>query len=199
MSSVIEMNPPSTVTSPYRLPADEVIARLNSDATNGLSDSEAARRLQEYGPNQLQANPPVPGWKKFLAQFKDPLVLLLIGATVISLIAWALEGFPGFPFEAFVIVAIVVLNAVIGYIQEARAEQAVAALQKMTSAHATVIRGGKQLSIPSAELVPGDILLIEEGNAITADGRLLEVTSPDGRSCIDRRKPASNQRCRGDS
>jgi len=177
MSNVIETDSPSAVASPYRVSAAEVVARLKSDAANGLSEAEAARRLGEYGPNQLQAKPPVPGWKKFLAQFKDPLVLLLIVATVISLIAWALEGFPGFPFEAFVIMAIVVLNAVIGYIQESRAEEAVAALQKMTSAHATVIRGGKQLSVPSAELVPEDILLIEEGNAITADGRLLEVTS----------------------
>jgi P-type Ca2+ transporter type 2C len=177
MTNVIETSSPATVPSPYRLPATEVIAKLNSDAANGLSESEAARRLKEYGPNQLQSKPPVPGWKKFVAQFKDPLVLLLIVATLISLAAWALEGFPGFPFEAFVIVAIVILNAVIGYIQEARAEEAVAALQKMTSAHATVMRGGKQLSIASAELVPGDILLIEEGNAITADGRLLEVNS----------------------
>lgn len=177
MSNIIETGSPSAVASPYHLSAAEVIARLKSDAANGLSEAEAARRLGEYGPNQLQAKPPVPGWKKFLAQFKDPLVLLLSAATVISLLAWALEGFPGFPFEAFVIVAIVVLNAVIGYIQESRAEEAVAALQKMTSAHAAVIRGGKQRSITSAELVPGDILLIEEGNAITADGRLLEVTS----------------------
>jgi Ca2+-transporting ATPase len=176
-SNIIETDSPSAVASPYRLSTAEVLARLMSDAANGLSESEAARRLREYGLNQLEAKPPVPGWKKFLAQFKDPLVLLMIVATIISLIAWALEGFPGFPFEAFVIVAIVVLNAVIGYIQESRAEQAVAALQKMTSAHATVMRGGKQLSVPSAKLVPGDILLIEEGNAITADGRLFEVTS----------------------
>jgi magnesium-transporting ATPase (P-type) len=130
------------VASLYRLSAAEVLARLMSDAANGLSESEAARHLREYGPNQLQAKPPVPGWKKFLAQFKDALILLLIIATVISLIAWALEGFPGFLFEAFVIMAMVVLNAVIGYIQESRTEEALAALQKMTSAHATVLRGG---------------------------------------------------------
>ena len=176
MSNITETDS-SSAASPYRLSAAEIVARLKSHAVNGLSESEAARRLREYGPNQLQAKPPVPGWKKFLAQFKDPLVLLLIVATIISLMAWALEGFPGFPFETFVIVAIVVLNAVIGYIQESRAEKAVAALQKMTSAHATVIRGGKQQSVPSAELVPGDVLLIEEGNAISADGRLLEVAS----------------------
>jgi Ca2+-transporting ATPase len=162
---------------PYRLATDEVIAGLKSDPANGLSEAEAAQRLQQYGPNQLEAKPPVPKWKKFLAQFKDPLVILLLIATVISLAAWILEGAHGFPFEALVIVAIVGLNAVIGYIQEERAEEAVAALQKMTVSSATVIRDGKQQSITSADLVPGDILLIEEGNSITADGRLLEVTS----------------------
>jgi len=166
-----------TSLPPYRLDAAEVIAQFNSDAANGLSEAEAARRRQQYGPNQLEAKPPVPKWKKFIAQFKDPLVILLIIATLISLVAWVLEGAHGFPFEALVIVAIVVINAIIGYIQEARAEEAVAALQKMTSSSATVIRDGKQQAIPSADLVPGDILLIEEGNSITADGRLLDVTS----------------------
>lgn len=177
MSNVLESKSPATIASPYRMPVAEVIGLLQSDAANGLSKAEAAERLEQYGPNQLESKTPVPAWKKVLAQFKDPLVFLLIIATLISFIAWVLEGAHGFPFEAFVIIVIVLLNAVIGYIQEARAEDAVAALQKMTSSHATVIRDGKQLSIPSAELVPGDILLIEEGNAITADGRLLDVTS----------------------
>ena len=83
MSNVIETDSPSAVASPYRLSAAEVAARLKSDAANGLSESEAARRLGEYGANQLQAKPPVPSWKKFLAQFKDPLVLLPIVATFI--------------------------------------------------------------------------------------------------------------------
>ena len=82
MSNVIETDSPSAVASPYRLSAAEVVARLKSDAANGLSEAEAARRHGEYGPNQLQAKPPVPGWKKFLAQFKDPLVLLLIVITL---------------------------------------------------------------------------------------------------------------------
>src|SRR5574339_982238 len=132
MSNNIATNAPPILDSPYRLSAAEVASKLKSDAGNGLNESEAARRLQEYGLNQLQAKPPVPGWKKFLAQFKDPLVLLLIVAILISLAAWALEGFHGFPFEAFAIMAIVMLNAVIGYIQETRAEEAVAALQQMT-------------------------------------------------------------------
>lgn len=177
MSKITKTDSQLPLTAPYRLPVSEVITLLQSDVAAGLPEDEANRRLQEYGPNQLESKPPVPAWKKFIAQFKDPLVFLLIIATLISFVAWVLEGAHGFPFEAFVIILIVILNAVIGYIQEARAEEAVAALQKMTSAHATVMREGKQQSIPSAELVPGDILLIEEGNAITADGRLLEVTS----------------------
>jgi len=82
MSNVIETDSPSAVASPYHLSAAEVVARLKSDTANGLSESEAARRLTECSPNQLQAKPPVPGWKKFLAQFKDPLVLLLIVITL---------------------------------------------------------------------------------------------------------------------
>lgn len=177
MNNVIESQSPAIIAAPHRMSVADVIGLLQSDAANGLSKAEAAERLENYGPNQLEAKTPVPAWKKVLAQFKDPLVFLLIIATLISFMAWVLEGAHGFPFEAFVIIVIVVLNAVIGYIQEARAEEAVAALQKMTSSQATVIRDGKQQSIPSAELVPGDILLIEEGNAITADGRLLDVTS----------------------
>jgi Ca2+-transporting ATPase len=169
--------PSSDPLPPYRLAATEVITALKSDVQNGLSESEAAQRLRQYGLNQLAAKPPIPRWQKFLAQFKDPLVVLLLVAIVISLVAWVLERAHGFPFEAGVIAAIVLLNAIIGYIQEARAEEAVAALQKMTAACATVIRDGKQRVIPSTELVPGDLLLLEEGNTCTADGRLLEVTS----------------------
>ena len=161
----------------YQLPAAEVVAGLDSDATHGLTAADAAVRLQQYGPNQLTSTPPEPAWRRFLRQFTDPLVLLLLGATVISLIAWVLEGMHGPPYEAIAIIAIVLINAVIGYFQEARAEQAVAALQKMTTAMATVLRDGEQQQIPSADLVPGDILLIEEGDAMTADGRLFDVTS----------------------
>ena len=104
-------------------------------------------------------------------------MLLLLAATVISVIAWLLEGAEGLPYEALAIIAIVILNAVIGYFQEERAEAAVAALQKMTTAMATIVRDGKQQQIASTELVPGDLLLVEEGNSITADGRVFDVTS----------------------
>jgi Ca2+-transporting ATPase len=157
--------------------ARAVVAQLETDPSRGLSSEEAQRRLQQYGPNQLEAKPPVPKWRKFLAQFANPLVLLLLVATVISVVAWVIEGMHGLPYEALAIVAIVLLNAVIGYFQEERAEAAVAALQKMTTAMAAVLRDGRQQQVASADLAPGDILLIEEGNSITADARLVDVTS----------------------
>ncbi|MBW7884199.1 MAG: HAD-IC family P-type ATPase, partial [Caldilineaceae bacterium] len=161
----------------YRLPAAEVAARLESDPKQGLASAEAAARLERYGPNELQAKVPTPKWRRFLEQFNNPLVILLLVATVISLVAWVLEGAHGAPFEAIAIILIVLLNSVIGYFQEERAEEAVAALQKMAVASAIVIREGRQQTVASRELVPGDVLVIEEGTAIAADGRLLDVTS----------------------
>ncbi|MBP6440031.1 MAG: cation-translocating P-type ATPase [Caldilineaceae bacterium] len=161
----------------YQRPAAEVIADLGSDTGRGLTPDEAARRLTEFGPNELQAVPPIPKWRRFLAQFTNPLVMLLLAATIISALAWLLEGAEGLPYEALAIIAIVVINALIGYFQEARAEEAVEALKKMTTASATVLRDGGQQRIPSSALVPGDILLVEEGDAIAADCRLFDVTS----------------------
>jgi Ca2+-transporting ATPase len=166
-----------TLGTPFQMEAREVVAQLQTDPTRGLSSDEAQRRLQQYGPNQLESTPPEPKWRKFLAQFTNPLVLLLLVATIISVVAWVIEGMHGLPYEALAIVAIVLLNAIIGYFQEERAEAAVAALQKMTTAMASVLRDGKQQQVASLDLVPGDILLIEEGNAITADARLVDVTS----------------------
>ncbi len=157
--------------------ASDVLGALQSDPVGGLAAGEAQDRLVRIGPNELQATPPIPRWRRFLAQFTDPLVILLLAATVISVIAWLLEGAEGLPYEALAIIAIVIVNALIGFFQEERAEEAVEALKKMTTALATVLRDGRRQPIPSRELVPGDILLIEEGDAISADGRLIDVTS----------------------
>ncbi|MFZ1767760.1 MAG: cation-translocating P-type ATPase [Caldilinea sp.] len=161
----------------FQLAAADVLAALQSDANIGLSDAEAQRRLAAYGPNELASEPPIPRWRRLLAQFTNVLVLLLLAATVISVIAWLLEGAEGLPYEAFAIIAIVIVNALIGFFQEERAEDAVAALKKMTTAMAVVLRDGRQQQIDSHALTPGDILLVEEGNAISADGRLIDVTS----------------------
>ena len=119
----------------------------------------------------------MPEWRKFLGQFADPLIYLLLAAVVVSLVAWVLEGGEAAPFDAIVIAAIVVANAVLGYVQEARAEQAVAALQRMAAATAGVVRDGREQRIPATEVVPGDILVLAEGDAVAADGRLVEAAS----------------------
>jgi Ca2+-transporting ATPase len=154
-----------------------VLEELGSDPDRGLDDVEAQARLKRYGPNELRQEPPEPKWRRFLRQFIDPLVLLLLAATGISLVVWSVEGAEGVPFESIAIGAIVLLNAVLGYLEEGKAESAVAALKRMTTTTVSVIRSGRQRRIPSTEVVPGDIVLIEEGDAISADARLFDVTS----------------------
>ncbi len=159
------------------MPAAAVAGRYGVDPDQGLSVAEAARRLEEFGRNELDAEPPIPVWRRFLAQFHDPLVYLLGAAIVISLIAWALDDGDEGPIEAFVIAAIVIANAVIGFWQEGRAIAAVDALQEMTSTRTTVVREGTVQSVASSELVPGDVVHFAEGDAVGADCRLLEVAT----------------------
>ena len=162
--------------------ANEVAKALDVDTNTGLSSAEAQRRLEKFGPNQLASAPPVPKWKKFLAQFQDPLVYLLLAATVISLIAWFIERSHGtagevLPFDAIVIILILIVNAVLGYIQEARGEQAVEALAQMTAPQTSVLRDGKIVHINTADVVPGDIVVLGEGDTVSADGRLFAAAS----------------------
>jgi P-type Ca2+ transporter type 2C len=158
----------------YRLRVDEVIAALQSDQHQGLTIDDARARLQHFGRNELAAEPPMPAWRRFLSQFQDVLVILLLIATGISASLWAYEREAGLPYEAIAIFAVVLLNATMGYIQESRAEAAVVALRAMSAADATVIRDGERQSVPAAEVVPGDIILVEEGDTIPADARLIE-------------------------
>ncbi|TRW44836.1 cation-translocating P-type ATPase [Georgenia yuyongxinii] len=157
--------------------AADVTRDLSTDPTTGLSTAEAARRLAADGPNALRGKPPVALWRKVLAQFQDPLIYLLLVAVVISLVAWGAEGAAGLPIDAIVIAAVVVLNAVLGFVQESRAENAVAALQSMTAAGATVLRDGELRTVPAAELVRGDILALSEGDAVGADARLITANA----------------------
>lgn len=161
----------------YQRTVRDVIAGLDSDGTRGLSDREARLRLERYGPNQLTAEPPIPGWRKFLAQFQDLLVILLLIATAISAVLWLYERDAALPYEAIAISAVVLLNAALGFIQEARAESAVAALRQMAAAHAHVIRDGVPHTIPAADVVPGDVLAVEEGDTIPADARVMRATA----------------------
>lgn len=148
-------------TDPYRQPLDKVLAALGTDARLGLSQGEVRKRLETYGRNELATEKPVPAWRKFLAQFQDVLVILLLIATVISAGLWMYERETALPYEAIAILAVVMLNAIMGYIQQSRAEEAVAALRQMSAAHANVIRDGARQSVPAAEVVPGDIILID--------------------------------------
>jgi Ca2+-transporting ATPase len=179
------MSDPSADTSmDVRSPRDacsreaaEVAADLGTDVGRGLSTAQAAARLARLGPNRLESVPPVPAWRKLLGQLADPLVYLLLAAVVVSLVAWVLEGSEEAPFDAIVISAILVANAVLGYVQEARAEQAVAALQRMAAATAGVLRDGGEVRVPADDVVPGDVLLLAEGDAVAADARLVDAAS----------------------
>jgi Ca2+-transporting ATPase len=161
----------------YRQSVAEVLASWSTDAGQGLGMAEARARLDRYGRNELTAEKPVPGWKKFLSQFKDMLVVLLLVATAISTGLWLYEGDSALPYEAIAIFAIVLLNAVMGYIQTSRAEQAIAALRDMSPAEATVLRDGQRVKVAAVELVPGDVMLVEEGDTIAADARLIDATA----------------------
>jgi Ca2+-transporting ATPase len=121
-------------TAAYRQPVDQVLAGLGTDAHRGLSEAEARARLERHGRNELAAEKPLPAWRKFLAQFQDALVILLLVATLISAGLWLLERGSALPYEAIAILAVVVLNALMGYIQQSRAERAVAALRQMSAA-----------------------------------------------------------------
>ncbi len=164
-------------TTPYRQETGEVIAAFGSDAHRGLTHQEANRRLQEDGRNELAAEKPIPGWRKFLTQFQDALVILLLIATAISASLWLYERESALPYEAIAIFSVVLLNAAMGYIQESRAESAVAALKQMAAAHANVIRDGERRSVAAAEVVAGDIILVEEGDTVPADARVIQSTS----------------------
>ncbi|MHB8763681.1 MAG: cation-translocating P-type ATPase [Deferrisomatales bacterium] len=149
--------------------AEEVLAQLGSSAT-GLSAQEAARRLAADGPNELKESKRISSLQIFLGQFKSLIIWVLVAAGVIS-------GLLGERVDAIAILAIVVLNAVIGFYQEFKAEKSIAALKKMTAPHAKVRRDGRVTSIPASDIVAGDVLALEAGDLVAADARLLEAAS----------------------
>ncbi|MGE5592868.1 MAG: cation-translocating P-type ATPase [Betaproteobacteria bacterium] len=158
-------------TPPYHcMSASDVAVLLGTDLSKGLSSGEAKARLERFGPNELREKPGPSILQMFLAQFKEPLVLVLIVAAAISA---ALREFT----EGIVIMAIVVLNAVLGVTQESRAEKALAALKKLAAPNARVRRDGVTVTVPTRELVPGDVVLIEAGDHIPADMRVVEAVT----------------------
>jgi len=151
----------------YTLSPQSVAEGFKTSLDHGLSSQAAQQRLEEYGYNELQEQPRPGFWSMLLDQFNNFVVLILIVASVISLVL-------GDYLEAGAILTIVILNAILGVVQESKAEQALAALQKMTAPEADVIRDGHRLAIPSREVVPGDVVILETGNYIPADVRLVE-------------------------
>src|SRR5688500_11781702 len=141
---------PHELGDAYRLSISDVAAALDTDVRRGLPDAEAAARLDRWGRNELETAQTVAAWRRFLAQFQDVLVLLLLVATAISAGLWAYERDTALPYEALAILAVVLLNATMGYVQESHAEAAVAALRVMSSAHASVVRDGERQSIDTA-------------------------------------------------
>jgi Ca2+-transporting ATPase len=156
----------------------DTIGELSSSAQEGLSSAEAAKRLAQYGPNQLKEKPKPSFLQRLWNQLNNFLIMILIVAAVISVVIgighYRQSGDTSEFIEAFAIMAIIVLNAVLGLVQEGKAEQALEALKKMAAPTAMVLRDGLQQGIASAELVPGDIVVLDTGNHVPADVRLIE-------------------------
>ena len=159
----------------YKLSVDETLNELNAESA-GLSSERAAERLAQYGPNKLKEAEKPGFWKRFLTQLKDPMLLILLAAAGVSALTGAIAGESEWA-ETIIILAVVLLNAVLGVLQESKAEAAIEALQTMTAATCKVLRDGKMAVLHSDELVPGDVVLLEAGDAVPADGRILESAS----------------------
>lgn len=158
----------------YLEESEKVLSALSTDK-NGLGEAEAEKRLSENGKNKLIEGKKKTLIQRLVEQIMDPMVLVLIGAAVVSLITALIEGEA--PTDVFIILAVVVLNTVLGVVQESKAEKAIDALKEMAAATSKVIRDGKQLSVKSEDIVPGDIVLLEAGDAVPADGRIIESAS----------------------
>ncbi|WP_455013521.1 calcium-translocating P-type ATPase, PMCA-type [Hominenteromicrobium sp.] len=153
--------------------AEQVLQSLQTDPAQGLSAAEAARRLEQHGANVLREKKKKTNLQRFLDQFKDVMILILIAAAIVSFVIACIEGNPGEFFEPALILLIVILNAVMGMLQESKAEKALDALKSMSAPHARVLRDGTEQIIDAASLVPGDIIRLEAGDFVPADARLL--------------------------
>ena len=161
-------DPKAAVVAWHALDAERVLERLGSDAARGLSSDEAARRLQVHGPNALHEPPRRPWWALVARQFRSPLIYILFVAAALALAL----GHAG---DTGVILAVVVVNALIGAFQEGRAERSMAALRRLAELQVRVVRDGVEQALPARDLVPGDLLLLAAGDAVGADARLVEA------------------------
>jgi len=154
----------------------KVVEDVKSDGTYGLSSAEAKKRLERDGLNKLKEAKKDPLWKRFFAQMADPMIIMLIVAAVISALTGMAQGDADFA-DVIIICFVVVVNAVLGVVQESKAEEALAALQEMSAAQSKVIRDGQVVTVPSSELVVGDIVVLEAGDSVPADCRIIESAS----------------------
>ncbi len=161
----------------HNLDANEVVKSLNSDLSNGLQESRVSDLRAKYGENKLREKKKKTNFQRFLDQFKDVMILILIAASAISFFIAISEGDPEGFFEPILILVIVIVNAIIGTIQESNAEKALDALKSLSAPHARVIRDGEEKIIDAADLVPGDIIRLEAGDFVPADARLIRSVS----------------------
>lgn len=162
---------------PHSETKTEVLNKLSTNSETGLSDKEIQARQSEYGPNKLREKKKKTSFQRFVDQFKDAMILILIAAAIISFAVVCAEQNWGELFEPLLIILIVILNAVMGVYQEGKAEKALESLKNMSAPHARVVRNGKEEIIDAADLVPGDIIKLEAGDFVPADARLLHSVS----------------------
>lgn len=162
-------------TEEYRQTCEEVLKEYHSDMNSGLTEDEAVKQRQKFGENKLQEAKKKSNFRRFLDELKDPMLIMLIAAAIISAITNRIAGES--MTDVYIIIGVVLLNAILGVVQESKAESAIEALRQMSGATCKVIRDGKQKVIPCTELVPGDIVVLEAGDAVPADGRLVEAVS----------------------
>ncbi|HEX3416816.1 MAG TPA: HAD-IC family P-type ATPase, partial [Stellaceae bacterium] len=168
MDTVMRASPNGEAVAWHAVPADQVIGRLKTDPAKGLDAGEASRRISQYGPNRLPEGKKRGPLIRFLAQLNNVLVFVLLGAGFVKLMV-------GLWLDAAVILGVVIINALLGFIQEGKAEKALDSIRNMLSAEARTVRGGETRLIPAEELVPGDVVLLESGDRIPADLRLVDV------------------------
>ncbi|MBE9113314.1 cation-translocating P-type ATPase [Nodosilinea sp. LEGE 07298] len=169
-----DLSPPPA-TAWHTVGTDAALSQLDSHADTGLSAQAVVERRSQYGPNELEETGGRPAWRILLDQFTNIMLLMLIAVAVVSgVLSFRNQEFPK---DAIAIFAIVILNGVLGYLQESRAEKALAALKQMASPSVLVQRDGRLQEVPSQDLVPGDIMLLEAGDQVAADGRLLEAVN----------------------
>ncbi len=160
----------------YLASAEDVLKEQSTSSEEGLTSTEAQARLEKFGLNKLKEEEKTPLWIRFFQQMADPMVIMLIVAAVISAVTGMIQGESEWA-DVIIIMAVVIINSALGVIQEAKSEEALAALQEMSAAQSKVIRDGKLIQLHSSELVPGDVVLLEAGDSVPADCRVLESAS----------------------